>query len=419
MNAQTPSTYTNITVAQANQMINQSHSNLYILDVRNQSEYAKGHLYDAILVPLYQLNNSINGLGIPFNSTIIVYCASGIRSAAASQILANAGFTNIKNMEGGITAWMQAGYPIDTTMHHVTVTVDNSRFTTQIEPYLLYAYNTNCSCQYNTNDQQTTTTTLPVPEYSSNASQLNATRTLLTVTCDVNGTEKTYILDTTNILQTSHMIARTNTSIAFYSVYITLPNATQYQVYMLYDTIQSPLYNMTILTILQPLDHNTYNNSLTLVDYAPAGGTTLHTIERVDFNNTVTLSQIYAALSKVEFQLGNTYARSPDSNLTQFATRYYIMSIQTAFLSAVVERDLAQYDKPIVSSIAIVSDDSTSCYWCVFGCEGLIASACLCCYVVCAFYPVACEYCEEFADYAGYAMEYGCDFMCEMVNACP
>ena len=87
--------------------------NLLILDVRTQSEYDESHLYNAILIPHDEINSRISEL-ISYNNTeIIVYCRSGSRSALASQNLAdNHGFTKIYNMLGGITEWINAGYPV-------------------------------------------------------------------------------------------------------------------------------------------------------------------------------------------------------------------------------------------------------------------------------------------------------------------
>lgn len=57
-----------------------AHKNFVILDVRNQSEYDLGHLYDAVLIPVYELENRINELQEHTNDPIIVYCKAGSRS---------------------------------------------------------------------------------------------------------------------------------------------------------------------------------------------------------------------------------------------------------------------------------------------------------------------------------------------------
>lgn len=60
--AQTRGAYANINVDTAYEMIKEEHSNLVILDVRNQSEYNVGHLYNALLIPLYEIEKRIDEL---------------------------------------------------------------------------------------------------------------------------------------------------------------------------------------------------------------------------------------------------------------------------------------------------------------------------------------------------------------------
>ena len=109
-------TYTTIDVHTAYAMINNNtqYPDLLILDVREQSEYDESHLYNATLIPLGQIDSRISEL-MPYNDTeIIVYCRTGARGATASQNLAgNHNFTKIFNMDGAITAWIAAGYPVE------------------------------------------------------------------------------------------------------------------------------------------------------------------------------------------------------------------------------------------------------------------------------------------------------------------
>ena len=87
--------------------------NLLILDVRAQSEYDESHLYNATLIPHDEIDTRISELDPYKNTEIIVYCRSGSRSTIASQNLASThNFTKIYNMEGGITEWIIAGYPV-------------------------------------------------------------------------------------------------------------------------------------------------------------------------------------------------------------------------------------------------------------------------------------------------------------------
>ena len=105
-----------ISVHDAHDMINNStlYPDLIILDVRTQGEYDAEHICNATLIPLDELESRLNEL-YPYNNTeIIVYCLSGSRSADASQILNINGFTIVFNMDGGISAWKNAGYDVCT-----------------------------------------------------------------------------------------------------------------------------------------------------------------------------------------------------------------------------------------------------------------------------------------------------------------
>jgi phage shock protein E len=86
-------------------------SDVVMLDVRTPEEYAQGHIPGITLIPLDQLPNRL--AEIPKDKTVIVTCHSGNRSNQAAQLLRQKGYTNIHNMLGGITAWQQAGYPVE------------------------------------------------------------------------------------------------------------------------------------------------------------------------------------------------------------------------------------------------------------------------------------------------------------------
>lgn len=98
--------FKNVSVADLNSA---SETNKVILDVRQPDEFSEGHVPGAILIPLDQLPNRSQEL----NQTdpIYVICRSGNRSAQASKILADAGFKDIRNVQGGFISWTNAGYP--------------------------------------------------------------------------------------------------------------------------------------------------------------------------------------------------------------------------------------------------------------------------------------------------------------------
>jgi rhodanese-related sulfurtransferase/rubrerythrin len=74
-----------------------------ILDVRQPREYEQGHLAGALLVPMKELTTRIGELNRA--QPLLVYCHSGVRSKAASQLLQAEGFQDVYNMSGGILAW--------------------------------------------------------------------------------------------------------------------------------------------------------------------------------------------------------------------------------------------------------------------------------------------------------------------------
>jgi rhodanese-related sulfurtransferase/rubrerythrin len=74
-----------------------------LLDVRQPAEFDEGHLPGAQLLPLDQLPDRLEELGK--GRQVVVYCRRGARGAAAAAVLLGAGFTQVRNLEGGIEAW--------------------------------------------------------------------------------------------------------------------------------------------------------------------------------------------------------------------------------------------------------------------------------------------------------------------------
>ncbi len=84
---------------------------VFILDVRNPEEYQICHLSGSTLLPLPALAQRFGEL--PKDREMVVHCKSGMRSAKAIQFLKQQGFTNLKNLKGGILAWADK---VDRTM---------------------------------------------------------------------------------------------------------------------------------------------------------------------------------------------------------------------------------------------------------------------------------------------------------------
>ncbi|MBE9188798.1 rhodanese-like domain-containing protein [Gloeocapsopsis crepidinum LEGE 06123] len=81
-----------------------------LIDVREPSEYASEHIPSAKLVSLSKFDPSeISNT----HKKLIIHCQSGNRSAQAAQKLLANGFEQVTHLQGGISAWKQAGYPTE------------------------------------------------------------------------------------------------------------------------------------------------------------------------------------------------------------------------------------------------------------------------------------------------------------------
>ena len=83
-----------------------------VLDVREDKEYAAGHIPKAKHIPLRQLSGRLQELDKFKGKPILVTCRSGHRSARACGMLKKAGFETVYNQAGGIIAWERANLPV-------------------------------------------------------------------------------------------------------------------------------------------------------------------------------------------------------------------------------------------------------------------------------------------------------------------
>jgi adenylyltransferase/sulfurtransferase len=82
-----------------------------VVDVREPWEYEKDHIAGAKLIPLARI---ISGPGNHITEDHVVFvCEVGQRSGVAAEVAASLGFENLYNLEGGMTAWRQRGYPVE------------------------------------------------------------------------------------------------------------------------------------------------------------------------------------------------------------------------------------------------------------------------------------------------------------------
>jgi rhodanese-related sulfurtransferase len=92
---------------------NKENPDFVILDVRTDKEYSKGHLKDSANID-YKSETFVEEMGkLDKSKTYVVYCRSGRRSAAAADIMKEAGFVDVYMLEGGIVGWQSDGFPVE------------------------------------------------------------------------------------------------------------------------------------------------------------------------------------------------------------------------------------------------------------------------------------------------------------------
>jgi rhodanese-related sulfurtransferase len=86
---------------------------ILLVDVREESEYAKDHLPGAIHLGKGIIERDIEERVPQLNAPLILYCGGGYRSALAADNLQKMGYTNVLSMDGGIRGWREKQFPLD------------------------------------------------------------------------------------------------------------------------------------------------------------------------------------------------------------------------------------------------------------------------------------------------------------------
>ncbi len=85
----------------------------FILDVRSQKEWDEnGHIEGAVLIPVNEVPANLSQLPADKAAPILVMCASGHRGAMAQMYLQFLGYTNVRNLNGGLNGWIAAQLPV-------------------------------------------------------------------------------------------------------------------------------------------------------------------------------------------------------------------------------------------------------------------------------------------------------------------
>ncbi|MDC9728322.1 MAG: rhodanese-like domain-containing protein [Methyloprofundus sp.] len=86
--------------------------NPIIIDVRDAGEFKKGHLADAIHIPLTSLDSSLKKIELYKKDEVIIVCQTGMRSTSACDKLTKQGFENLYSMTGGMQSWEENKLPV-------------------------------------------------------------------------------------------------------------------------------------------------------------------------------------------------------------------------------------------------------------------------------------------------------------------
>jgi rhodanese-related sulfurtransferase len=84
----------------------------HLIDVREQDEWARGHLPHARHLSKGIIERDIETVVPDPDADIVLYCGGGYRSALAADSLRQMGYRRVASMDGGWRGWTEAGYPV-------------------------------------------------------------------------------------------------------------------------------------------------------------------------------------------------------------------------------------------------------------------------------------------------------------------
>jgi rhodanese-related sulfurtransferase len=99
------------TVDQVKQQLD-SGDKILLVDVREESEFAKDHLPGAMHLGKGVIERDVETRVPDPNTPMVLYCGGGFRSAMAADNLQKMGYTNVLSMDGGVREWREKNYPM-------------------------------------------------------------------------------------------------------------------------------------------------------------------------------------------------------------------------------------------------------------------------------------------------------------------
>ena len=100
-----------LTVTDLNKKINSQHR-FYLIDIRERDEFQQGSIVHAIPLSKGIIERDIEKYIPDFEAEIVVYCSGGFRSCLATDNLQKMGYNQVASLQGGLRAWLEAGYPL-------------------------------------------------------------------------------------------------------------------------------------------------------------------------------------------------------------------------------------------------------------------------------------------------------------------
>ena len=100
-------------VAEVKRRMDRGDRGFRLVDVREESEFAAGHIPGAMHLGKGVIERDVEQKIPDAGQEIILYCGGGFRSALAADNLQKMGYTNVLSMDGGWRGWTEAGNPVE------------------------------------------------------------------------------------------------------------------------------------------------------------------------------------------------------------------------------------------------------------------------------------------------------------------
>ncbi len=100
----------NLTASEAVLMLNRGKP--LVLDVRDEAEFASGHIQGAKHIPVAELANRLKEIEKFKDKPVLIHCQHGMRAKTAVKILKAQQFSQLNNLQGGLNAWVEAKLPL-------------------------------------------------------------------------------------------------------------------------------------------------------------------------------------------------------------------------------------------------------------------------------------------------------------------